>query len=127
MKETVELEQRFLQVLKSKGNDTYTLEVTGCEVGILHGLVLLAMDHPNMQKMGQAAICVASNFRQWCKEVGVKMGLSEEETDLLDRLREELSDYPHVLAGHIVEQRNALTPFPAREEPSTQSQVAPKA
>ena len=104
MKKTVELEQRFLQVLKS--NDTYTLELTGCESGILHGLVTLAMDHPNMQKMGQATHQLSRKLRQWCKEVYVKTGLSEEEADLLDRLREELSDYPHVSAGHIVEQQN---------------------
>ena len=125
MKET-EVEQKFLEVMKSNGNDIYTLELTGCDVSILHGLVTLAMDHPNMQKMSQASQ-QARRFRDWCEGVWVKMGFSEKEANLLDRLREELSDYPQVLAGHIVEQRNVLTPFPAMEEPSTQSQVAPKA
>ena len=95
MKETVDLGQKFVEVLKSKGNDTYTLELTGCQVGILHGLVTLAMDHPSMQKMSQATHQAARELRDWCKGVWVKMGLSEEETDLLDRLREELSDYPN--------------------------------
>ena len=94
MKETVELEQKFLEVMKSKGNDIYTLELTGFEVGLLHGLVTLAMDHPNMQKMSQALHQAARRFRDWCEGVWVKMGLSEKEANLLDRLREELSDYP---------------------------------
>ena len=107
MNETLDLEQRFLQVLQSKDNDTYTLELTGSESSTLHGLVTIAMDHPNMQKMGQASYWVASKLRQWCKGVWVNMGLSEEEADLLDQLREELSDYPHVSAGHIVEQQKS--------------------
>jgi len=103
--ETLDLEQRFLQILQSKGNDTYTLELTGSESSILHGLLTIAMDHPNMQKMGQVSYLVTSMLRQWCKGVWVNMGLSEEEADLLDQLRGELYDYPHVSDGHIVEQQ----------------------
>jgi len=31
---------------------------------------------------------VIKNFRRWCKEVWVDMGMTEEEAELLDKLRE---------------------------------------
>ena len=95
MKDSNDFEQRFLQVLKSKGNDTYTLELTGSEATNLHCLVTLATDHPIMQKMEQGTHCVADKIRQWCKGVWVNMGISEEESDFLDQLREQICDYPH--------------------------------
>ena len=94
MKETDELRQKFLEVLKSRGNDIFTLQLRGGEVDILHRLVALAMDHPGIQGMSQDTHQAARRFRDWCQEVWVKMGLSEEDATLLDQLREELSNYP---------------------------------
>ena len=94
MKQNDELAQKFHQVLDSKGNEIYTLELRGWEVDILHSLLALAMDHPGMQKMSQPTHQAVRRYRGWCKEVWVKMGLSEEDATLVDRLREELTNYP---------------------------------
>ena len=62
MKQNDELAQKFHEVLDSKGNEIYTLELRGWEVDILHSLLALAMDHPGMQKMSQPTHQAAREF-----------------------------------------------------------------
>lgn len=81
--------RKFAEVMFASDGRDYTYSFKAWEIGIVHGLVALAADHPGIQDMGPNTHRFISDFRSWCKEVWVDMGLTEEEAELIDRLREE--------------------------------------
>ena len=81
--------RKFTQALSETRGREYTYTFRAYEVGIFHGLVALAADHPGIQDMSPYTHQAIDEFRAWCKQVWVDMGMTEEEADLLDRLREE--------------------------------------
>ena len=83
------LGSRFKEALTGNKHKGYTYTFKSWEVSIFHGLVALASDHPEIGKLSPATHQVISDFRAWCKTVWVDMGMTQQEADLLDRLREE--------------------------------------
>lgn len=80
---------KYRNMLRENGDKEFTYTLSLWEVGIFQGLVALAADHPGIEDMSPYTHQFIHRFREWCKQVWVGMGMTEEEADLLDRLREE--------------------------------------
>lgn len=78
--------ERFGEVLRANQGKRYAFGLGAAEVSILHGLISLAMEHPDVQKLGQPTLEIARSIRDWCVDCFVDMGFSPEEVEQLDTL-----------------------------------------
>lgn len=79
---------KFVDIMNATRDREYTYTFKAWEIGIFHGLIALAADHPGIQNMSPYTHAQIDKFRAWCKRVWEDMGMTEEEAELLDRLRE---------------------------------------
>lgn len=77
--------QRLLKVMWLHKCKVYALELDGWEIPVLHGLILLAAEHPGMKALGEPTRQVISQVRAWCLEVFKEWGFSPEEVEFLDK------------------------------------------
>jgi hypothetical protein len=82
--ETVSLKQ-YLEKYKRYGNNLYTLELDGWEVPFLHGLMVLAANHPDHDHMSALQRETILQVRTWCCEVFKTWGFSPEQVEWLDK------------------------------------------
>lgn len=86
-----QLSQRFIEVLTPHMEADFIMPVKGWQVGFLHGMIALAMTHPDMKKLGNVE-AFGQQVRDWCKQTFLSMGFTSEEVEMLDKLREEAGD-----------------------------------
>ncbi len=82
---------RYKEKLAENRDKTYTLSLNAWQVPLLHGLVTLAADHPEVLKLGGFTQELIQEVRRWCRFVFAEWGFSPEEVEYLDRMRERLS------------------------------------
>lgn len=82
---------RFVRALNRSKRfmSTRKFEVEPYEVGIIHGLLLLAAVHPGVAQMSKHTHEVISKFRVFARKCWRQMGLSAEDVEMLDTLREQ--------------------------------------
>jgi hypothetical protein len=86
--------EEFTEKMMSHANESYTLEIYGWQVGILHGMVALAASHPQVKQMNQATLGTIKAIRTMCLEVMRTWGIDQETLDYLDKAREEVNHEP---------------------------------
>jgi hypothetical protein len=79
---------KFVEAMKQQALRVYTYGFRPYEISLFHGLIALAADHPGIQDMSSYTHAQIYRFRKWCMEKWVEMGMTQEEAELLDRLRE---------------------------------------
>ncbi len=77
---------------KEQGAVTVLYECDVVDLLTLHGVVCLGADHPAFQDLSHQSREAVKRFRGFCKRVWMRQGLSPEEAEQLDRLREEVSE-----------------------------------
>ena len=80
--------ESFKDRLEVVANKDYIMPVKGWEVGVLHGLIALAADHPGVEMLHGETRTVIQRIRDWCQAVFVDMGFSPGEAVYLDTARE---------------------------------------
>lgn len=83
-----ELMTKFRAALQANRDKTYAYQISAAEVSVLHGLIRLAHAHPEVEKLSQHTQDAIYCFREFCKMVWQDMGLTEEEAEAVDQLRE---------------------------------------
>jgi hypothetical protein len=76
---------KYLEQIRKHKNKLYTLELDGWQVPVLHGLVVLASQHPALKTGHYPSNQVITEFREWCKQVFKGWGYSPEEIEFLDK------------------------------------------
>ncbi|AII60183.1 hypothetical protein X793_03530 [Dehalococcoides mccartyi CG4] len=69
-------------------NNVYYLRLQGWEVAILHGLISLVADHPNIKAMQGPTNQVIDHVRLWCGGKFGLWGFTPEEVEYLDEIRD---------------------------------------
>lgn len=69
-------------------NNVYYLRLQGWEVAILHGLISLVADHPNIKAMQGPTNQVIDHVRLWCSGKFGLWGFTPEEVEYLDEIRD---------------------------------------
>lgn len=87
--EILELVSKFKKALEASMDKTYAYQISGADVSILHGLIRLAEIHPEVRKLSENTQDAIFCFREFCKSVWVEMGLTTEEANAMDELREQ--------------------------------------
>lgn len=82
------LYERFTQALLTEGERRVELNLSAAEACVLHGMIALAMDHPDLARVSDTTMKVGRRFREFCKYVFREMGMTTEDAELLDHLRE---------------------------------------
>ncbi len=80
--------RRYAEKLTAHKAGIYNLPLYGWQVPILHGLVALATDHPEIKKMHEPTHQVIREGREWCKDICSHWGFTLEEVEYLDKMRE---------------------------------------
>ena len=78
---------RYKEKLAENRECMYTLSLNAWQVPLLHGLVTLAADHPEVLKLGGFTREFIQELRRWCRRVFAEWGFSPEEIEYLDRMR----------------------------------------
>lgn len=76
--------ERFGELLGKNFQNLYILTLSGWEVSILHGLVALAADHPEVKGLGRPTRRFIRSVRTWFKTVFLDWGFSQGEAHYLD-------------------------------------------
>lgn len=87
--EAVALQAKFTALLKEHGRDLVTYEFDVIDLCILHGVLCLGADHPGFQDLSPQTKQAVDRFRGFCMRLWITQGLSPDEADMLDRLREQ--------------------------------------
>ncbi len=90
---------RYKEKLLENRESTYALSLNAWQVPLLHGLVALAADHPEVLKMGGHTRDLIQEVRRWCRHVFAEWGFSPEEVEYLDRMREVINAGPSPSMG----------------------------
>lgn len=86
-----DLFQRYQTGIVGNQDKVYRLELSAFEVGLLHGILASVASVPEIQQMYSVPQLI-EKIRRWCKQVWVSMGISEEDTEILDNLKAEIMD-----------------------------------
>jgi hypothetical protein len=81
--------EKFAEKLKQHQNDLCVLELSGWQVPILHGLIVLAADHPGVKGLHRPTQDTIQRVRGWCRSVFGVWGFTREEVEYLDKMREQ--------------------------------------
>ncbi|MBA7716293.1 hypothetical protein ES703_125363 [subsurface metagenome] len=88
MKKKAVTEEHYAQVLSQHMDEVYHIAIKGWQMPILHGLIVLAADHPGVKKRGWPTKQFITQARWWCREKFKEWGFSPEEVEYLDKMRE---------------------------------------
>lgn len=83
--------EQYAEKLGRHQDDEYHLILTGEQVPILHGLIALAADHPEIEKSGWPTKRLITQVRWWCRQKFSDWGFTPEEVEYLDKTREDRS------------------------------------
>ena len=78
----------YSRILERHKDDVYNTSFLGWQLPILHGLIALAADHPDIEKTGWPTKAVIQQVRRWCRQKFCEWGFSPEEVEYLDTMRE---------------------------------------
>ena len=78
----------YARVLEQRKDEVYQIAFLGWQMPILHGLIALAADHPDVQNLGSPTQEVIAHIRWWCRQKFSEWGFSPEEVEYLDTMRE---------------------------------------
>jgi hypothetical protein len=76
------------RLLRAHRGQRVVYEFGGIDLLIMHGVVCLGAEHPGFQRLSAETKQAVTRFRGFCKSVWMKQGLSSDEADILDRIRE---------------------------------------
>jgi hypothetical protein len=79
----------FAETMKPHAKESYSLEICGWQVAIIHGLIALAASHPSVKNMNQTTQITIKTVRTMCLEIKRTWGLDQESLDYLDRSHEQ--------------------------------------
>ena len=82
-------EEQYAQVLNHHRHEVYHIALKGWQIPILHGLIALAADHPDIKQTKWPTKQLIAQVRWWCKEKFSEWGFSPEEVEYLDRMRQD--------------------------------------
>ena len=85
--------KQFAEALERHTSEEYHLVLKGWQVPILHGLIALAADHPGIKELGWPTKQVIGEVRSWCCQKFGMWGLTPEEVEYLDKMREKYKDH----------------------------------
>lgn len=83
-------QEDYARILGRHKDEVYQIDLLGWQMPILHGLIALAADHPDVKKLGCPTQEVIRQVRWWCRQKFSEWGFSSEEVEYLDTMREGL-------------------------------------
>lgn len=78
----------YARILGLHQDEVSQIDFLGWQIPILHGLIALAADHPDVEKLGCPTQKVIRQVRWWCRQKFSEWGFSPEEVEYLDTMRE---------------------------------------
>ena len=91
-KEADALLSKYAHLLKQHGDERMAYELDGIDLLMLHAVVCLGAEHPGFQDISTQGKQTVERFRGFCKRVWMRHGLSPDEADMMDRLREKVKE-----------------------------------
>ncbi len=90
--EVVDLLAKYGALL-NRGRDRRVRHVLNLvDLSILHSVVCLGMEHPEFRGLGTEGEEVVGRFRDFFKRVWITQGLSPDEADMMDRIKQEFDE-----------------------------------